>query len=153
MFATRRIEAVMFLIAASWVAPTVAQESLSMQNGNKSTEQQRSLSPVEAHLRTGVVMLAKLYKCLEGVKDSNTAQSAVPGVVQITRDLQTWVQTLYGMKEESDEQEILERTYVPIIEKLNSYIEVQGERLSAANYFGSQDLATALTALYITAQQ
>ena len=139
----------MFLIAASWVAPTVAQESLSMQNGNKSTEQQRSLSPVEAHLRTGVVMLAKLYKCLEGVKDSNTAQSAVPGVVQITRDLQT----LYGMKEESDEQEILERTYVPIIEKLNSYIEVQGERLSAANYFGSQDLATALTALYITAQQ
>ncbi len=142
-----------FWVAACCIASVAGQERLTLREGDKFTGEKLPLSPAEAHLRTGVVMLAKLYKCLADVKDSQTAQSAVPGVVQVTRDLQTWIQTLYSMKQNTEEQEAIERVYVPIIEKLNSYIEVQGERLSAANYYGSQDLATALTALYVMAQQ
>lgn len=144
MFTTRGIITAVLLIGAFSV--TSGQEKAP-------AEQHNPMSPAELHLRTGVVMLAKLYRCLAEVKDSQTAQGAVPSVVQITQDLQTWTQTLHGMKQEAEEQEALEHTYVPVIEKLNSYIEVQGERLSAANYFGSQDLATALTALYVIAQQ
>ena len=142
-----------FWVAACCIASVAGQERLTLREGDKFTGEKLPLSPAEAHLRTGVVMLAKLYKCLADVKDSQTAQSAVPEVVQVTRDLQTWIQTLYSMKQNTEEQEAIERVYVPIIEKLNSYIEVQGERLSAANYYGSQDLATALTALYVMAQQ
>ena len=119
-----------FWVAACCIASVAGQERLTLREGDKFTGEKLPLSPAEAHLRTGVVML-----------------------VQVTRDLQTWIQTLYSMKQNTEEQEAIERVYVPIIEKLNSYIEVQGERLSAANYYGSQDLATALTALYVMAQQ
>ena len=154
MFTTRRIIGVLLGVTLGCTVSTADQGCLTLSSGEDDpTGRHLPLSPAEEHLRTGVVMLAKLYRSLAEVKDAQTAQSAVPGVVQITRDLQTWIQTLHGMKQGVEEQEVLERTYVPIIEKLNAYIEVQGERLAIAHYFGSQDLATALTALYIMAQQ
>ncbi len=133
--------------------PSDGQEQVTLRDGGNAIMPMEEPSPAEQHLRAGVVILAKLYRCLAEVTNSQTAQSAVPSVVQITRDLQTWIQNLHGMKLPAKQQEILEHNYLPIIAKINGYIEVQGERLAAASYYGSQDLATALIALYITVQQ
>ncbi len=112
------------------------------------------LLPEEAHIRAGIVMLGKLYNVLAQVEDTASAQAAVPAIVGLAREMRSWGQAVAGLPLRGPEIiRVYEHRYLPIIEKLNGYLRAQGERLAASNYYDTQDLATALLALYSTAQQ
>ncbi len=117
-------------------------------------EEETALPPEEKHIRTGIILLAKLYKTLTGVEDGTSAQAAVPIVVELTRELQEWGQMVPTLPPCSQEvMDAYELKYMPVIRKINDYLRVQGERLAAANYYESRDLLDALLALYGTVQQ
>lgn len=116
--------------------------------------QQEQLSPEEKHLRIGIILLAQLCKTMSEVKDAHSAQSAVPIIVRLSRELHMWGQGLTHLPQRSEDAiRAYEQRYLPVIDKLNSHLRVQGERLAASSYFGSQDLSTALIALYSSVQQ
>lgn len=113
-----------------------------------------ALPQEELHIRAGVVLLGMLYNTLARVQDHESAQAAVPVIVRLTHDLQTWgqgVSTLPQLDEET--RSMYENRYLPAIRRLNDHLRVQGERLAASDYFGSQDLSTALISLYASVQQ
>lgn len=110
--------------------------------------------PEEAHIRAGIVILGRLYNTLAHVRDADSAQAAVPVIVGLTRAVRSWGQAVTGLPLRSPEViKTYEQRYLPIIDKLNGYLRAQGERLAASNYYDTQDLATALLALYSTVQQ
>ena len=116
--------------------------------------QQEQLPPEEKHLRTGIIILAQLCKTMSEVNDPQSAQAAVPIIVRLSRELHLWGQGIAQLPQRNETlMSTYERRYLPIIEKLNSHLRVQGERLAASSYYGSQDLPTALMALYSSVQQ
>ncbi len=113
-----------------------------------------SLPPEETHIRAGIVLLGKLYNILARVKDARSAQEAVPSIMSLSNELHAWGQKVPSLPLRSpDVMGAYERQYLPIIEKLNGYLRVQGERLAASNYYDTQDLATVLLTLYSSVQQ
>lgn len=108
----------------------------------------------EMQIRAGVVLLGMLYSALAKVHDHTSAQSAVPTIVRLTRELHTWGQTMNALPPLSEsDRGMYEARYLPAIRRLNEHLRAQGERLAASEYFGSQDLSTALVSLYCTTQQ
>ncbi len=131
---------------------TPAQDRVALESYPQQQEQQ--LPPEEKHLRIGIIILAQLCKTLSEVNDAQSAQAAVPIIVRLSRELHMWGQGLTHLPQRSEEtMRAYEQRYLPMIEKLNSHLRVQGERLTASSYFGSQDLSTALIALYSSVQQ
>lgn len=113
-----------------------------------------SLPPEELHIRTGIIILGNLYNALASVSDKDSAQAAVPTVMRLSRELQAWAQGVSALPPLSDEAKLVyEKRYMSAIERLNDHLRAQGERLAASDYFGSQDLSTALISLYISVQQ
>lgn len=112
-----------------------------------------SLPAEEVHIRTGIIILGNLYKAMAQVQDEQSAQAAVPTIVRITRELHAWAQGVSSLPPLSDEmRQMYETRYLPIIRQLNDHLSAQGERLAASEYFGSQDLSTALVSLYCSTQ-
>lgn len=108
----------------------------------------------ERQIRAGLVLLRSLCIALAAVQDRESAQASIPTIVRITRELQTWAQGMAALPPLSEEERSLyEMRYLPIIGQMNDLLRVQGERLAASDYFGSQDLATALISLYSITQQ
>lgn len=99
----------------------------------------------EQRVREGLVLLASLHDTLAGIHDHETAEAAVAPLMRLHRVLQEWTQsftTLPPLTEQ--EQQAYEEQYLPLIKKLNSRIRTQGDRLAAAEYYGSRDLPAAL---------
>lgn len=114
---------------------------------------QAELTPGEQRLQAGIVMLGNLYNLLSGIRDNESAEKAVAPLMRLSSELNLWAQgftSLPPMTE--DEQLVCEDRYLPIIRKINMSIKVQGERLASAEYYGSQNLPTALVRLAILNQ-
>lgn len=153
MFTVRHINRCACIAAAAGtlLASAVAQQATTP---SPAGEEEATLPPEERHIRTGIILLAKLYKTLAGVEDSTGAQAAVPIVVELTRELQEWGQMVPTLPLRSQEvMDAYELKYMPVIRKINDYLRVQGERLAAAKYYESRDLLDALLALYSSVQQ
>lgn len=139
------------LAAISICSPRVA-EAQALPEG---AEAAASELPVEeVHIRSGIMILAKIYQSLASVQDRDSAQAAVPTLVQLTRELQAWGRGIANLPPLSESTRVAyEARYTSTIRKLNDHLRAQGERLAASDYFGSKDLSTALISLYVSAQQ
>lgn len=136
-------------IACGAAAPLMAQQSWSA-----APSEETPLPAGEMHIRTGIVLMGQIYKTLAQIQDSQSAQASVATIVRYTRELHVWAQAIASLPPLTDEmRHSYERRYLPIIQQLNDHLRVQGERLAASDYYGSQDLSTALISLYCAVQQ
>lgn len=139
------------LMAALLAAPLVQAEPVV---GDVKLTMADRLPQEEQYIRAGIVLLGGLYNTLAQVQDHDSAQAAVATIVRLTRELQTWAQGVAALPPLSEETKTMyEVRYLPMIRQLNDHLRVQGERLAASDYYGSQDLSTALISLYCTTQQ
>lgn len=123
-------------------APPVADPSA---NHNLPSGTPASLPLPEQRVREGLVLLSALHDTLSGIRDHDTAEAAVAPLMRLHRALQEWTQsftTLPPLTEQ--EQQAYEEQYLPLFKKLNSRLRTQGDRLAAAEYYGSRDLPAAL---------
>lgn len=112
-----------------------------------------ALSPGEQRIRVGLILLNSLYETMAGIKDKDTADAAVAPVMRIASELNTWAQSFTALPPMNEtEQAMCEDAYLPIIRKLNAAIKTQGERLAAAEYYGSRHLPAALVKLALLNQ-
>lgn len=118
------------------------------------TEKQEShLPPGEQRIREGIALLASLHDTMAGVSDRASADAAVAPVMRITADLSTWAQGFTALPPMTESEQVAcEEYYLPFIRKINSAIKRQGERLAAAEYYGSQQLPAALVRLALLNQ-
>lgn len=99
----------------------------------------------EQRVREGLILLATLHDTLAGIQDQATADAAVAPLMRLQQQLQDWAQSFTTLPPLSEqEQQAYEERYLPIIKKLNARIRTQGDRLAAAEYYGSRDLPAAL---------
>lgn len=113
-----------------------------------------ALPAEEQHLRAGIMLLAALYESLARVQDAASARAAAPEVTRLAGELHTWAQGVSSLPLLSEkEARTYERRYMPTIRRVNDHLRAQGERLAASDYYGSQELASALVSLYSMAQQ
>lgn len=141
-----------------WLLPLLAAPfSLLAQEPEKAMEGDiriPSLSAEEQHIRSGILLLASLYEALAKVQDHASAQAAAPTVVRLSRDLHVWAQGVSALPAvDAELLAVYEKRYLPAIRRINDHLRAQGERLAASDYYGSQDLASALVSLYSMAQQ
>lgn len=99
----------------------------------------------EARIRAGIVMLGMLHDTMAKVKDHDSAEAAVPSIMRLSNELQAWGHGFNNMPPlDEATQSDYEKKYLPIILKINDRIKAQGERLAAAEFYGSQNLPAAL---------
>lgn len=99
----------------------------------------------EQRVREGLVLLSALQDTMARIQDNDSAEAAVAPLMRLHRALQEWIQsftTLPPLTEQ--EQQAYEERYLPLFRKLNNRIRTQGERIAAAEYYGSRDLPAAL---------
>ena len=110
--------------------------------------------PGEAHIRAGIVLLAKLNDLLTGVQDEDTAEAACAPLLKLTSELQEWGQRFSALPPPSRELKIrYEQQYMPVIKAVNRRIKTQGERIAAAEYYNNRDLLKALISMVRTLQK
>lgn len=139
--------------AAAQTPPHQTNEVISATPQAAVEESQQHLSEGEQRLRAGIVLLGNLYSTLANINDNDSAEKAVAPLMRLCNEMNLWAQgftTLPPMNE--TEQAICEDTYLPIIKKINYSIKTQGERLAAAEYYGSMNLPTVLVKLAILNQ-
>lgn len=106
---------------------------------------QADLPLPEQRVREGLVLLSALQDTMARIQDNDSAEAAVAPLMRLHRALQEWTQsftTLPPLTEQ--EQQAYEEQYLPLFRKLNNRIRTQGERIAAAEYYGSRDLPAAL---------
>ena len=102
----------------------------------------------EQRIRTGIIMMADLYKCMASVRDKDSAEAAVPQIMRLCESFSKWPQAFTNMPPLSEpEIQAYEDRYMPTINRINKMIEEQADRLSAAEYYGSLNLPAALVRL------
>lgn len=107
----------------------------------------------ERRLRAGIVILGNLHNILAGIQDNDTAEKAVAPLMRICNELNLWAQSFTALPPMNEtEQAVCEDKYLPIIKKINYSIKSQGERLAAAEYYGSMNLPAVLVKLAILNQ-
>lgn len=100
-----------------------------------------------------LALLQYLQRTLAGINDADTAQAAVAPLMRTHAAIQEWARSCATLPPLSaEEQRAHEERYLPRIKKLNNAIRTQGERLAAAEYYGSRDLLAALMHLAILNQ-
>lgn len=113
----------------------------------------KQLSEGEQRLRAGIVMLGNLHNILAGIQDNDSAENAVAPLMRLCGELNLWAQGFTALPPMTEtEQVVCEDRYLPIIKKINYSIKSQGERLAAAEYYGSLNLPAALVKLAILNQ-
>ena len=99
----------------------------------------------ELRIRQGIVHLGTLCQRMAEISDYESAEAAVPAVMRIHEELQLWTQSFKSLPPITElETQLLEDKYLPTIRKINHIIEAQADRLGAAEYYGSKNLAAAL---------
>lgn len=130
-------EAVVVPAAASAAAPAAAD----------------TLPLAEQRVRAGLILLSGLHDTLAGIRDHDSAEAAVAPLMRLHAALQEWAQSFTALPPLSEqEQQAYEEQYIPIFKKLNGRIRSQGERIAAAEYYGSRDLPAALIRLALLNQ-
>lgn len=110
--------------------------------------QEQALPEGEQRLRAGIVMLGKICQCMAEITDKDTAEAAVSPLMRLNGELRSWAQSFSSLPPLSEPEAIAyEEKYLPIIRKINRIIETHGERLAAAEYYGSLNLPAALVHL------
>ena len=145
----------LFLIAPLCAFPLSAQETLVVPAAADVAAPTAAdgLPLAEQRVRAGLILLYKLHDTLAGVHDHDTAEAAVAPLMRLHAALQEWAQSFTALPPLSEqEQQTYEDQYIPIFKKLNGRIRSQGERLAAAEYYGSRDLPAALIRLALLNQ-
>ncbi len=113
----------------------------------------KQLPEGEQRLRAGIVMLGNLHNILAGIQDNDSAENAVAPLMRLSNELNLWAQGFTALPPMTEtEQAVCEDRYLPIIKKINNSIKSQGERLAAAEYYGSMNLPAVLVKLAILNQ-
>ena len=108
-------------------------------------QETQQLSPSENHIRAGVVILAKIHDELGKVQDRDTAEAAVAPLMRLGEELTLWAKATASLPALSDlERMEMEDRYMPVIKRINARIKSQGERIAAAEFYGSRNLPAAL---------
>lgn len=111
------------------------------------------LSPGEQRIRAGIVLLGVLLETMTKVQDRDTAEAAVAPIVRLSREFRTWGQVFASLPPLDEEtQSVYEKRYLPIINKLNERIQLQADRIAAAEFYGSANLPAALVKLVNSVQ-
>lgn len=115
-------------------------------------EQQQATEPLlpegEQRIRTGIMMMADVYKCMASVRDKESAEAAVPQIMRLCETFSKWPQSFANLPPLSEpEIQAYEDRYMPAIQRINKMIEEQADRLAAAEYYGSRNLPAALVRL------
>ena len=104
-----------------------------------------ALSRQETHVRTGIAILAKMLDTLATVQDRDTAEAAVAPLMRLGDQLTLWAKATATLPPLSElERMELEDRYMPVIKRVNDRIKSQGERIAAAEFYGSRNLPAAL---------
>lgn len=110
--------------------------------------QEPKLDAGEARIRAGIVLQGILHDTLAGVKDKESAETATGAIMRLSREMQEWAQGFAALPPLDDETRALyEDKYLPVIRQMNNRIKAQGERIAAAEFYGSQNLPAALVRL------
>lgn len=139
------------LLPAFAALPLAGQETLSTRPepaATKATEIPSGLPMEEMRIRSGIVMLGQLHDAMAKIRDHDSAEAAVPSLVRLTNELQAWGHGFNNLPPlDEATQSDYEKKYLPVIQQINERIKAQGERLSAAEFYGSQNLPAALVRL------
>ena len=104
-----------------------------------------SIPENEIRIRQGIIHLGTLCQRMAEISDYDSAEAAVPAIMRLHEDLQLWAQSFKSLPPITElETQLLEDKYLPTIRKINHIIEAQADRLGAAEYYGSKNLAAAL---------
>lgn len=110
--------------------------------------QEPKLEPGEARIRAGIVLQGILHDTLAGVKDKESAEAATGAIMRLSREMQEWAQGFAALPPlDEDTRSLYEDKYLPVIRQMNNRIKAQGERIAAAEFYGSQNLPAALVRL------
>ena len=108
-------------------------------------EEARAISPAENHSRAGIVITAKVLDVLSKIQDRDTAEAAVAPLMRLGEELTLWAKAAATLPQLSDlERMEMEDRYMPVIKRVNDRIKSQGERIAAAEFYGSRNLPAAL---------
>ena len=108
-------------------------------------EEARAISPAENHIRAGIVITAKVLDVLSKIQDRDTAEAAVAPLMRLGEELTLWAKAAATLPQLSDlERMEMEDRYMPVIKRVNDRIKSQGERIAAAEFYGSRNLPAAL---------
>ncbi len=93
----------------------------------------------------GIILLQKLHQCMAEITNNDTAEAAVPRLMQLNEELRLWSQSFTNLPPLSEpEVAAYEERFLPAIRKINQALEAQGARIAAAEYYGSHNLPAVL---------
>lgn len=158
MYDARQISSILVLAAISSAtaqdihsAQTIEQQPVKQEI--QSDHAQPELSVGESRIRAGIVLLGALHDTMARVLDKDSAEAAVPVIMRLSRELPTWGQGFAALPPLDEEtQSTLEKRYLPIINQLNERIQIQADRIAAAEFYGSENLPAALIKLVNSVQ-
>lgn len=137
------------ILAAALASVCAAQTPVVSEDSKAATGADLSQLPEgQQRLIGGLILLQKLYICLSGITNNDTAEAAVPTLMQLNDQLRQWSGSFSSLPPLS-EPEVLayEDRFLPAIRKMNQGIEAQAARIAAAEYYGSRNLPAALVRL------
>ncbi len=162
MYDARQISSAALLLSAAYAAPLCAQEPTApapaepmpvTEQSAPVADDSTELSAGELRIRTGIMLLVKLHDTMAGIQNRDSAEVAVPTIMQLSRELQSWGQGFAALPPlDEDTQSSYEKRYLPIINKLNERIQIQADRIAAAEFYGSENLPAALVKLVNSVQ-
>lgn len=138
------------LLLCSLVAAAAGQEQPAppVSEGATARENRPALPAEEEKIRSGIMMLAGLHDILAKIQDKESAENAVASIMRFNGRLQAWGHSFSALPPLDDAtRELYEQRYLPIIERLNSRIQAQADRLASAEFYGSRNLPAALVKL------
>lgn len=99
----------------------------------------------QQRLISGIILLQKLHQCMAEITNNDTAEAAVPRLMQLNEELRLWSQSFTNLPPLSEpEVAAYEERFLPAIRKINQALEAQGARIAAAEYYGSHNLPAVL---------
>ena len=134
-------------------ASPIPGNAVSAQRNHQSATEELEISPGEARIRAGIVLLGILHDTMARIQDRDSAEAAVPTILRLVREFQTWGQGFTALPPLDEEtQSDYEKRYIPIINNLNENIQIQADRIAAAEFYGSEALPAALVRLINSVQ-
>lgn len=153
----RPLHLILFICLSSAAAAEDASSLTVPAPGNKpvqdavaTVEQKKdtNLHPGEARIRAGIVLQGYLHDTLAKVRDRESAEAATAPIMRFSRELQDWAHGFAALPPLDEEtRSLFEEKYLPLIRQMNDRIKAQGERIAAAEFYGSQNLPAALVRL------
>lgn len=107
--------------------------------------------PIALHIEKGVQLLESLEAMMAAVGNRESADKVADKLGLMSRELQKWVQGFAALPPlDEEEGQVYCDRYLGTVRDLNDRIREQGNRLSAAQYYGSVKLAQELQRLVLT---